>query len=1080
MRGFAPQLKISRGIAIELRSCRSELTDPVRAFLDQYFHGRSVTQRGTCGKRVDPVQLRRVTSAQRGGYATLRVRRRAIEERALGENDNLTRIGRAPRGVQACDSAPDHEETCANALWHARKIATRAIRRSSDDVRAPALCPASRIPLYHGGPIPLEQAMKPGPKSKPKSNLKSNRTLFRAMFAVAVILTVGAQHGCSDTPTAPAATTSTRASDAINAPGDDGAPETIFLAPLGPKRTPRGILDTTLVPSVAICRLVGDACAAADTLAHFVYDSTADSTRRIELNERAYHFRWKVKDLPADPAVAYRVVVTLGDTTAGFTDLKIVASDYLPPASDTARFAFITDRNWLNVRFQIFVPPVTLTVISEPGVHGDLTSQTYSYRRGDRIPYNFYVDSGYRNMLVTLDQNPIPGRGRVLMDDSHVLIASADRDTGVASGDEWILRDARALLRANDKITSAQNLLSKLDEMQDTVNIIERLRRVEMTLLQRATDATAMPALDAALAGHSFDAGSGAGSDDGAPGNGGDDGGGIVTASALLVPLGIPARPQLRPSASIMAPASSGAEPVTIAYVNGILTTPLGALFAAHHIAVAAREAHWYVNAPFEVKLLYNRSAMASESTTEDRCILELGIKGDWLGINSLPDEVARCINSTRPRALALLADYAEVGQQFSSVLDRSIVTRPADVDTIAAITTRLRDAGRHVVFVMHSQGNLVVQQAVTLLARQGKYSQARDTTCIGGVALASPTSEAWPISARHLNGLVVDGDAILLLGHNKFPRVQTPLSDSAASVMSGSIRARIVSIATAARLRWGVRLHGIIESYLMQQPMRDRIEDAIVASYKGCALGRVAIAPSETHLRTGETGTLGATLLDMTGNPLDGRRGLAWYAESQSDWQRAVLVSPEGVATGRYVGGTTVSAITRNVVGTAGVTVDPAVLQVSATETLSAQWVFVWPPTLGDQFPIPDFAIPPTSWGGGSCAEYTVLKSNGREGTASKQCTADYHVTIGEFAGAGKYVGTFFQKNSTAPLVSVSGTSASLHRSITGPSPNVDLLPGPILIDRIGVTALDFAGHLLASGNACVHGCAGWPNLKP
>jgi len=270
-----------------------------------------------------------------------------------------------------------------------------------------------------------------------------------------------------------------------------------------------------------------------------------------------------------------------------------------------------------------------------------------------------------------------------------------------------------------------------------------------------------------------------------------------------------------------MSQTTAGGEPVTIAYVNGILTTPLGALFAAHHIAVAAREAHWYANVPFDVKLLYNRSAMASESSTEDRCILELGIKGDWLGINSLPDEVAKCLNSTRPRALALLADYVEVGQQLSSVLDRSLTARPTDVDTVAAITTRLRDEGRHVVFVMHSQGNLVIQQALTLLAHRGKYTQSHDTTCIGGVALASPTSEAWPIAARHLHGLVVDGDAILMLGHNKFPRVRTPLSDSAASATGGSFRARIVSLATAANLRWGMRLHGIIESYLMQPPMR-------------------------------------------------------------------------------------------------------------------------------------------------------------------------------------------------------------------------------------------------------------------
>lgn len=907
--------------------------------------------------------------------------------------------------------------------------------------------------------------------------MKPHRALVRTALAAVAILAAISQHGCSDTPTQPSDAMRASVSDAINAPGDSGAPETIFLAPLGPKRHPRGVLDTTLAPSVTICRLDGDDCSATDTIAHFVRDSTVtDSTRVIELSDHAYHFRWKTKDLPADPAIGYRIVVALGDTTVGFTDLRIVATDYQPPPDDTARFAFITDRNALNVRFQIFMPPVTLTVISEPGVHGNLTTGTYSFRRGERVQYDFSADSAYRNVIVSLDQNPIGRRGRITMEDSYVLIASADRETGVAAGDQWILRDARALLRSGNKVAAAQNLLARLDQMEDTANVMERLRRVEMTLLQRDEDASAMAALDAALAGHTFDAGAGAGSGDTPAGGGG--GGGGVTASALLVPLGTTGHPQLRPSASIMSRTGSANEPVTIAYVNGILTTPLGALFAAHHVAVAAREAQWGSNAPFDVKLLYNRSAMASETSTEDRCILELGIKGDWLGLNSLPDEVAHCLGSTTPRALALLADYVEVGQQFKSVLDRSITTRPADVDSIAAITTRLRDQGRHVVFVMHSQGNLIVQQAVTLLARGGKYLQSRDTTCIGGVALASPTSEAWPIASRHLYGLVVDGDAILMLGHNKFPRIRTPLSDSAAAATTGSIRARVVSLATAASLRWGLRLHSIIDSYLMEQPMRGRIQDAIVASYNGCAVGKVEVAPSDMKLQTGEVGTFTAALLDMTGRPLDGQRGLEWNADSQTDWQRGVLVSDDGMATAKHVGGTSVSAVTRDVIGTAGVTVDPAALEASATETLSAEWVFVWPPTTGNQDPIPEFVIPPTGWNGGSCAENTLLTSNGREGTASKQCSAEYRVTAPAVAGAARYVATFFEKNSTAPRFSVSSANGALRGVVTGPAANFDLLPGPILIDRIGVTAFDAAGHLLASGSVCVHGCIGWPTL--
>ncbi|MEO7102974.1 MAG: hypothetical protein ABI311_06155, partial [Gemmatimonadaceae bacterium] len=530
--------------------------------------------------------------------------------------------------------------------------------------------------------------------------MQPSRAAVRFAISSALAVASIAQSGCRDAPTAPLGTQPIQTAAVINAPGDSSAPEIVFLAPLGPKLHPRGELDTTLAPSVVICRLDGGSCGA-DTLAHFTSDSSADSTRRVLMNDRAFHFRWQTRGLPADTITAYRVIVALGDTTVGFTDVKIVAADYTPLAEDTLQFAFIAQENWLNVRFQIFVPPVTLTVIVEPGVKGDMSSQTYTFRRGARVSYSFVADSGYNNALVTLDQNPIPKRGRLTMDDSHVLIVSADRLTDVAPGDEWILRDVRSMLKSRDKVASAQQLLDRLDAMPDTVNIVERLRRVEMTVLRRDDDAAAMDALDVALDGHSFDAGYGDGIRNDFPGNGGG-GGGIAT--SLFVPLG--ANTILRPTASIMTQGTAGGEPVTIAYVNGILTTPLGALFAAHHVAILARSAQWYANAPFDVKLIYNRSAIADQTSAEDKCVLDLGIKGEWLGLNSLPHELSKCLNMTEPKTLAMLADYAEAGTELLSVMNRSAVTRPRDVDTVAAFATRMRDEGRHLIFVMHSQGN--------------------------------------------------------------------------------------------------------------------------------------------------------------------------------------------------------------------------------------------------------------------------------------------------------------------------------------------------------------------------------------
>lgn len=897
--------------------------------------------------------------------------------------------------------------------------------------------------------------------------MQSSRAAVSFASTSILALAFMTQSGCRDAPTAPLGSPPVQSAAAINAPGDSSAPEIVFLAPLGPKHHPRGELDTTRAPSVLICRLEGSSCGA-DTLAHFSSDSTADSTQRVLSNDRAFHFRWQTRDLPADTTTAYRVIVALGDTTVGFTDVKIVADGYTPLPADTLQFAFVTQQNWLNVRFQIFVPPVALTVIVEPGVHGDMSNETYTFRRGERVSYSFIADSGFNNALVTLDQIQIPKRGRLLMDDSHVLIVSADRVADVAPGDEWILRDARGMLRSRDKIASAQQLLDKLDAMPDTVNIVERLRRVEMTVLKRDDDAAYMETLDAALDGHSFDVGYGDGIRNDFPESGG--GGGIAT--SLFVPLR--ANTTLRPAASMMTQGTSVGEPVTIAYVNGILTTPLGALFAAHHVAILARNAQWYANVPFEVKLIYNRSAIADETSIEDKCVLDLGIKGDWLGLNSLPRELAKCLGSTEPKALAMLADYVEAGTELLSVMNRSVATRPHDVDTVAAFATRMRDEGRHLIFVMHSQGNMVVQQALTLLKTRGKYAQARDTTCIGGVALASPTSQAWPIAGRHLNGLVVDGDAILLLGKNTFPRIRTPMSDSAARATSGSVRARILGLSTGAGIRWGLRLHSVIQSYLTPEPIRGRIQDAIVSSYRGCALSEVKVQPQTLELHTGEAGKFQVALLDLNGEALDGRRGMTWASGSETDWQRAVSFSPDGTATAHYVGGTSVSAHTRSVSGNAGVVVDPALLTVTAKEALSAIWAVV---QMGESKiePSAPFVIPSVAWDGGPCSENATFESNGRIGTFSKQCTADYRVSTDSFPHATKYHASFVEKGGTASLFTVSAPGPSLRGTIAGPSATLDLLPGPTLLDRITVTALDEAGHLLATGVACVHGCLGW-----
>jgi hypothetical protein len=256
---------------------------------------------------------------------------------------------------------------------------------------------------------------------------------------------------------------------------------------------------------------------------------------------------------------------------------------------------------------------------------------------------------------------------------------------------------------------------------------------------------------------------------------------------------------------------------------------------------------------------------------------------------------------------------------------------------------------------------------------------------------------------------------------------------------------------------------------------MRSRIEEAMVASYRSCALGAVNVTPQNLTLHSGETGSFHTALTDLSGQPLDGRRGIAWRAEALSDWQRSVVLNSDGLATARYVGGTTVTAATRNLLATAGVTVTAAALHASSTETFSAQWVLLGA-TTSDVTPIPPFEIPPTGWSGGSCSEKAEFESNGRVGSFSKQCTEDYRVITDEFASAAKYEARFFETRATTPLFSVSSSSVVLHGAISGPAATMDLLPGPIPVDRINVAAFDAFGHLLATGKVCLRGCVGWP----
>jgi hypothetical protein len=118
MRRFPSQLEVAAGCEIEAGAGGEQLLHARRAFLDEDFHRLSVAQRGSGGECVASMKLRRVASAERRGDSALGVGGCAVEERPLGEQDDVAIHGRTPGGVEAGNAAADDEESGAQAVGH--------------------------------------------------------------------------------------------------------------------------------------------------------------------------------------------------------------------------------------------------------------------------------------------------------------------------------------------------------------------------------------------------------------------------------------------------------------------------------------------------------------------------------------------------------------------------------------------------------------------------------------------------------------------------------------------------------------------------------------------------------------------------------------------------------------------------------------------------------------------------------------------------------------------------------------------------------------------------------------------------
>ncbi len=74
-----------------------------------------------------------------------------------------------------------------------------------------------------------------------------------------------------------------------------------------------------------------------------------------------------------------------------------------------------------------------LTVTISTGVNGTPATGSYTYKKDDRVPYNYSLKEAYKDLRVTLDAATVANSGTITISGNHTLLAMADPDSAAFS-----------------------------------------------------------------------------------------------------------------------------------------------------------------------------------------------------------------------------------------------------------------------------------------------------------------------------------------------------------------------------------------------------------------------------------------------------------------------------------------------------------------------------------------------------------------------------------------------------------------------------------------------------------------------
>ncbi|MGE5341134.1 MAG: hypothetical protein ACM3SY_06595 [Candidatus Omnitrophota bacterium] len=104
---------------------------------------------------------------------------------------------------------------------------------------------------------------------------------------------------------------------------------------------------------------------------------------------------------------------------SGYRDLVVTIDGVVSPANGTI---LMTTNRTLTVNASV---SYSLVVVKGGGVSGNPDSGTTQCMSGQTVDYSYYLQNGYRDLVVKLDETQITPSGTITMNQGHILVASA-------------------------------------------------------------------------------------------------------------------------------------------------------------------------------------------------------------------------------------------------------------------------------------------------------------------------------------------------------------------------------------------------------------------------------------------------------------------------------------------------------------------------------------------------------------------------------------------------------------------------------------------------------------------------------